>query len=610
MGYRDPDTGRFAPAPTVVVSKAPSFPPGVGVNSRPLGATGLKRSYGYVYEEFLKDLQGPNAARIFKEMRENDPVIGAAFFAIEMFMRVVPWTVDPPEETPEGVEKAKFLQECKDDMSHTWADFISEILSMLEHGWSWFEILYKIRTTDTDENDEPASKHNDNKIGWRKFDIRSQDSLDKWDFDDEGGIRGLFQRPAPDYEEKYIPILKSLLFRTTVRKNNPEGRSVLRNAYRPWYFKKRTEEIEGIGIERDLAGLPFAELPAEMMREDASEADKATVASIVELVKNIRRDEQEGVVWPQSYDDKGNKLYNFSLMNSGGTRQFNTDTVINRYESRILMTLLADFILLGNDSQGSFAMSTSKTGLFQSVLSAWLDVIQSVLNDYAVPRLFRLNGDYSGSYPKFRHDDVQKPALADLATFIAALAGAGAQLFPDVDLENHFRKLAQLPTREVDEGDKEKQDELRDQKLAADIATAKETIKNPGGPKPVLGKQPGSVNGAPTKTTGKVKSKLPPQQRRRTAAVDASNNVKKIVIRKKRKRNPAFEAESARIRLNQKLPANQRPHKFKAAEWTFPNGHPRCIRCGDEEMVGGICGQNPSQATRDKFQRSLEMEMA
>lgn len=509
------------------------------------GETGLKRSMGYVQEEFLTDLAGPRAAQIYKEMRENDATVGAMFFGIEMFLRKVAWFVDPFDDSEEHEKKATFVRECKDDMSHTWSDFIAEVMSMMEHGWSYFETLYKWRSTNVKKNgDEPASKYNDGKIGWRKFEIRSQESLEKWEFDDEGGIAGMWQMPAPSYELKFVPIQKSLLFRTTTRKNNPEGRSVLRNAYRAWYFKKRIEEIEGVGIERDLAGLPFAEVPAEMLSPNASQADKDTLASIVELVKNVRRDEQEGVIWPQQWDEKGNRMYDFKLMASGGTRQFNTQEVISRYDSRIAMVILADFLLLGQDSSGSFAMSTNKSGMFQAALGVWLDVIQDVLNNYAIPRLFRLNGDFSGEYPKFRHDEVQKPSLADLATFVAALVGAGAQLFPDVNLENHFRRLAQLPLREEDAAATAKEDELRDKNMDSQIAAAKEAIKNPGGPKPlVAGKQPGSVPGAPTKTTGPVKSKLPPVDRRDTKATRASNNtvakvVKlndgRIVVRRKR----------------------------------------------------------------------------
>lgn len=490
-----------------------------------------------VFEEFMLELQGSRGIKVLKEMSDNDPIVGAMFFAIDMFMRRVKWFVEPAGEGEKEVKDATFLEECKDDMSHTWPDFISEVNSMLQYGWAWFEILYKMRDSSiTDDDGNPKSKYDDGRIGWRKFEIRSQDSWDKWDFDDEGGIRGMYQRPAPTYEERYIPIAKSLLFRTTSRKNNPEGRSVLRNAYRPWYFKKRMEEIEAIGTERDLAGLPFAEMPAAMLRDDASEDDKKVVESVVQLLQNVRRDEQEGVIWPQEWDQNGNKMYEFRLMNSGGSRQFSVDQIITRYEQRMAMTLLTDFLLLGNDSTGSFALSTSKAGMFQAVLSAWLDVIQDVLNNYAIPRLFRANG-IEGPYPTFRHDDVQQPSLADLATFVSALAGAGAQLFPDVNLENHFRRLAQLPLRDDRQEVVDSEDELRDQQIATQLEEQKaraKTAKNPP-PNPAqvmagqatLGKQPDSKPGAPTKSTGPVKSKLPPQSRRRTAVVNASENVTK-----------------------------------------------------------------------------------
>jgi hypothetical protein len=530
------------------------------MNSRPTGASGLKRSNGIIYEEFLTELIGQRANKIYKEMTDNDPVIGAMLFAVDMFMRRVHWFTEAAGEDDKSKSDAQFLEECRDDMSITWPDFISEINTMLPFGWSWFEILYKMRDESlVDDEGNPKSKFNDGRVGWRRFDIRSQDSFFRWDFDDNGGVRGLWQIPAPDYEEKYIPISNSLLFRTTSRKGNPEGRSILRNAYRPWYFKKRIEEIEGIGIERDLAGLPFAEVPAEMLREDASDEDKEALASIVELITNVRRDEQDGVIWPQSWDDKGNKMYEFKLMNSGGSRQFSTDSVITRYEQRMAMTILTDFILLGNDSTGSFALSTSKAGMFQSVLTSWLDIIADVLNNFAIPRLFRMN-NIPGPYPKLRHEEVQAPSLADLATFVAALAGAGAQLFPDVELENHFRKIAQLPLRPINDQEVNTEDDLRQQSAVTALETSRAQAKQaksgviPGQPgqggAPQFGKKPGSRPGAPTPTTGAVKSKLPPQQRRATASVRASNNITK---RRPKNRNDKRTIRVARATLERIL---------------------------------------------------------
>ena len=52
-----------------------------------LGATGLKRYGGIVYEEFLPDLRGDKAVKMYKEMSMNDPVIGAVLYAIRTLVR-------------------------------------------------------------------------------------------------------------------------------------------------------------------------------------------------------------------------------------------------------------------------------------------------------------------------------------------------------------------------------------------------------------------------------------------------------------------------------------------------------------------------------------------
>jgi hypothetical protein len=157
-----------------------------------------------------------------------------------------------------------------------------------------------------------------------------------------------------------IPIEKSLLFRTTAQKGNPEGRSLLRNAYRPWWYKRRIEEIEAIGIERDLAGLPVANVPPEYLSIHATAEQQSVLAAIQQIVTSIKRNEQEGVIFPSVYDENGHKTFDLTLMSSGGARQFDTDKVISRYDQRIAMSVLSDFILLGHDNVGSFALGASR----------------------------------------------------------------------------------------------------------------------------------------------------------------------------------------------------------------------------------------------------------
>ncbi len=54
-------------------------------------------------------------------------------------------------------------------------------------------------------------------------------------------------------------------------------------------------------------------------------------------------------------------------------------------------------------------------------------------------------------------------------------------------------------------------------------------------------------------------------------------------------RDMTYEAESKLIVENKKHPRARRRHPFKNATWTHKNGHPRCIVCGDEERIGGMC---------------------
>ncbi|RJQ04432.1 MAG: hypothetical protein C4551_10790 [Bacillota bacterium] len=320
-----------------------------------IGLSGLSRMGGTVYEEFLPQLQGPKAIKVYREMSTNDPVVGAILFAVDMLLRQVSWRVEPASpETPDQ-EAAEFLQSCLGDMSATWEDTVSEILSMLVYGFSYHEIVYKRRLGDQ-RDPTKRSRYTDGRIGWRKLAGRSQDTLYQWEFDEHGGIQAMVQQAPPDYSLRRIPIEKGLLFRTRAHKGSPEGYSVLRNAYRPWWMKKRIEEIEAIGIERDLAGLPIAWVPPELLGPNATAEQKATLDAIKKIVRNVRRDEQEGIVFPLAYRD-GEKAFDFGLLSTGGRRQFDTDSVIARYDQRIAMTVLCDFILLGHEKVGSFALA-------------------------------------------------------------------------------------------------------------------------------------------------------------------------------------------------------------------------------------------------------------
>lgn len=413
-------------------------------DSKEIGRVGQRRYGGIFYEEFLSELRGRKGAEVFTEMSNNDETIGAILFAIEMLVRQASWNVEPGGSTAKDREAAEFVKSCMDDMQQTWIDTISEILSFLTYGWSFHEIVYKRRMGRTKDN-RTSSKYDDGLIGWMKLPIRSQETLYQWEYDDQDNLIGMTQMPPPDFGLITIPMNKAMLFRTRSRKDNPEGRSILRTAYRSWYFKRRIQEIEGIGIERDLAGLPVITTPEGMDIWDKDDEDMNAIrAGLEAMVKNIRRDSTEGLVLPFGYT--------FELTSTGGSRQFDTNSIIARYDTKISQTVLADFIQLGHESVGSFALSSDKTNLFSMAICAFLDIICQTFNSQGIPALIDINGDHFAGvtdYPRLTHGDIEDVDLATMATFIKDMTSIGV-IIPDESLEDYVRQLGKLPKRTTD----------------------------------------------------------------------------------------------------------------------------------------------------------------
>jgi hypothetical protein len=404
-----------------------------------IGSSGLRRSGGYINEEFLPNLQGVKGFKVYREMHDNDPVVGAMLYAIDKVITRLEWHVEGEDE-----RTAMFVDECLKDMSDSWDATLQNILSMLTYGWSFHEIVYKIRRGPTGDP-KTHSAYSDNRIGWRKWPVRAQETLQEWMIDDNGGIQGMIQMdPSSGKGLARIPIDKALLFRTTTNRNNPEGYSLLRNAYRPWFYKRRIEEIEAIGIERDLAGLPMAYVPPEYLSNTASPQQKAVLEAITNIVQNVKRNEQEGIVFPAAYDEHGNRIFDLTLLSASGGRQFDTGAVIQRYDQRISMSLLSDFLLLGSDRVGSFALGTAKVDLWTLAVDSIAKTIAEVVNQFAIPRLLKLNAMRMDKMPRLTYGQVSSVELTEVADYVSKLALAGV-IMPDRDLESHLRSLADLP---------------------------------------------------------------------------------------------------------------------------------------------------------------------
>ena len=421
---------------------------------RILGNSG-QRSW---YRQFLPD-EGIYAAQLYQDMRDTDPIIGAVFLALESLFRQVDWQEIPADDSPEAVAWALFLRECREDMSHTWPAVLADVLSMLTHGWAYFEVVYKIRRGPDQADAQYRSAYTDNRVGWRKFALRPQRTMSRWEFDGDGGIQGMWQSTPGGVV--FIPIQRALHFRTTEANGNPEGRSMLVNARRAYRFQNRIEEFEAVGIERDLAGLPMVEVPVELLSPNASPDEVATLHGILRQAEGVRNDERSYVAVPASeyvvkeYDEKTNTEkhvrlptgYKFSLLQGGSARAHDTDKIIKRYSQRIAASLLSTFLLLGgSEGKGAQALSGDLTDLFEAAGTGILDGVAAVINRFGVATLMRLNGVPPQYWPRLEHGGLTDAALQNLLAQLNGVMNAGG-ITHDENLETALRQKLGLPER-------------------------------------------------------------------------------------------------------------------------------------------------------------------
>ena len=418
-----------------------------------LGTSGLKEYGGVIDEEFHPKLRGEYGPKVYREMADNSSTVGAIRYIIRALVRQVDWRVEPESPEEPAMEAAEFLESCLLDTTHTFEDFISEVLSFLDYGWSFFEIVYKLRKGETGDI-TTNSQFNDGKIGWRKLALRSQDTRDRWEFGEEDReLLGLWQNDPLANATVFIPIDKGLLFRTETYKENPEGRSIYRNAVIDYFYLKRICEIEAIGIERDMTGLITMEVPLALLSPDAPPAAKQLRRQFETMLAQIKRDEREYAMVPAELDFEGNPTgYKLKLLSSGGRRQIDTNGTKLYYKTSILQSVLAQFIQLGMTSTGSFALSSNQTDMFAVALGSYLDIITSTFNRHAVPKLMKLNGISPEYWPELVHGDLESPDLGAVGAYIQALASSGQLPADDEALQRKLLEIGGLPMPELEEG--------------------------------------------------------------------------------------------------------------------------------------------------------------
>ena len=429
-------------------------PPRIAMGAQ--GYPGLKVESQQIQQEAVQKLRMPYLIKEIDEMK-RDSAIASALTFYKMMMARVDWDVKVPVgASNETIERAKFIKSCMHDMDSSWFDFIQSTLSSIDYGFSISEMVFKRRTKNN-------SKYDDGLVGLKDLAPRAQQTHKEWDYSEDGRLlKGWYQSTSnlpvgsrysqlQGKEKIYIPRDKFLLFRTSPENGNPEGAASLKSAWIAWRYKKAIEEEEMKGIARDLGGLLVMQIPARYMSPDAGAAEAAVYSSTQTYGRNVANGEQSCLILPSDVDpETKQKLFSVDLMTSQGSRGYDTNKILQRYQSQMLVALFADLLQMGADGGGSFALSDNKKDLVEYAIEFRLKEIANVLNKELIPALFKMNQWDQKELPYFAPSKTTEESLENYSKYIQRVCSVSA-IEMDREFYNKTRSIMGLSHFDEDE---------------------------------------------------------------------------------------------------------------------------------------------------------------
>jgi phage gp29-like protein len=396
-------------------------------------ATGVSTELGSSRGGQLRDVvpalgTRSQAARVYDEMANSDAAVDISLRAAKMPVMGADYFVEPFDATPEAVEIAEFVgYNLLEGTQAPFLNVLEDILRMYEHGFSIIEEVYE-------EREWAPKRQGSNRrtyVMLRKLAPRPTPTIKEIIYDDNGGPVEVVQNATQaDNKPKEVrwDIEKSIIFTFNRKGGNLEGKSLLRTAYRPWYFKSNLYNIDGIQKERHGMGFPVIDLPAGY-----KDADKEAA---LELVRNIRTNENGGAVLPPGWTLKFLELPG---------QPVNIMESIEHHNGSILLNTMTQFLLLGLEGTGGGrATSGSHQDMFNKSLRYVANQICDTINLYCVPYLVGYNFQ-TDKFPKLRARNLGE--TKDLQQWASAIANLMAQkaLNYTPELEMWVRKIIDAP---------------------------------------------------------------------------------------------------------------------------------------------------------------------
>jgi hypothetical protein len=398
----------------------PSIPLKRSMPRAELGDSGTRTIHGIITEEYNSQLSGIQGIRVFDEMRKNDGTVRAAMIACKLPVRRAKWFVNPVSDTPRDKEIANFVEHALFDwVDLSWDDIVRQALLMVDFGVMLFEKVYG-----TYEYEGKTY------ITLKKLAPRLPRSIQQWELID--GSFGI-QQIRQDGVQAQIPGSKLLIFVNEREGDNWWGTSMLRGAYKHWYYKDGFYRIDAMAFERQGLGVPMIKMPNGYTENDER---RATIA-----MQNLRANESAYLILPEGYEAE--------FMNMGSQTTRDPKESIAHHDRMILVSVLAQFLELGASKSGSRAVSEDHSDLFLKALESIAATFVSEINKNLIPELVDMNFNDVKLYPKLDFSGITKTDVAALGETYSKLVTAGG-IVPTSGDEQYLRAMLGLPARTQD----------------------------------------------------------------------------------------------------------------------------------------------------------------
>lgn len=392
------------------------------------GDSGTQRYSGYINEEQNADWRDASRIDTVEEMRRGDGAIQAVLKAIKAPILSADFTIWSADETPKGEEIRANVEKNVMGMQRQFKEFLRESLGFFDFGHYVFEIIYGIDS--------------DGMICLKDLAPRIPRSIMKWKMQ-SSNCPGITQLISTDDNPKTlaeIPMEKLFVLTNDQEGDDLTGRSVLRSAYIHWKHKRLLYIISGISADRYGVGVPVMKLP-----EGYSDAEKAAAE---ELLKNLRSNERSYLVLPPKFE--------VDILTPQGSNNVtqNMQVMMDHHNKMITLSVLAQFLLLGSDGVGSYALSGDLSSFFLRHVEDRVHYWRNAFNTQVIRRFVDLNYGPQKIYPEIRNTPISERNMKEYSETLKNLVDSGL-LDIDTDLKQELRssfKLPKLTDKQVNDG--------------------------------------------------------------------------------------------------------------------------------------------------------------